>query len=51
MRYEETIKLTNQDFRRLTGVKRATFAKMAEILTIAEAAKRQKGGHKSKLLT
>jgi hypothetical protein len=49
MRYEETTKLSNRDFRRLTGVKRTTFAKMAEILTIAEAEKRRKGGHKSKL--
>lgn len=49
MRYEETVKLTNRDFRRLTGVKRTTFVKMVEILTIAEAEKRRKGGHKSKL--
>ena len=49
MRYENTTKLKNEEFRRLTGVKRATFAKMVEILMAAEAAKRRKGGHKSKL--
>jgi hypothetical protein len=49
MRYEETIRLSEREFRRLTGVKRTSFAKMAEILTVAEVAKRRKGGHKSKL--
>ena len=49
MRYEQTNKLTEENFRRLTGVKRETFQKMTEILTVAETAKRKKGGHKSKL--
>jgi hypothetical protein len=49
MRYEETAKLKKEEFRRLTGVKRETFAKMVKILSIEEAAKRRKGGHKSKL--
>ena len=49
MKYDETKKLNDREFRRLTGVKRKTFGKMVEILTVAEAAKRQKGGHKSKL--
>ena len=49
MKYENADKLSDQKFRRLTGVKRKTFAKMVEILMDAEAAKRRKGGHKSKL--
>jgi transposase-like protein len=49
MRYEGTEKLTEKEFRRLTGVKRETFGKMVEILANAEAVKRRKGGHKSKL--
>jgi hypothetical protein len=49
MKYEETVKLSNQDFWRLTGAKRTTFAKMVEILSVSEAEKRRTGGHKSKL--
>jgi len=49
MRYENTSKLSEKGFRRLAGVKRTTFARMTEILKASEAAKRRKGGHKSKL--
>ncbi|MDR1066715.1 MAG: transposase family protein, partial [Clostridiales bacterium] len=49
MRYDGTDKLSEKEFRKLTGVKRNTFVKMVEILTVAEEAKRKKGGHKSKL--
>ena len=49
MKYEKTKKLTNEEFRRLTGVQRKTFDKMVEILNKAEEARRRKGGHKSKL--
>jgi hypothetical protein len=49
MRYEDTHKLSNREFRRKTGMKRKTFTKAIEILKCAEAAKRKKGGHKSKL--
>ena len=49
MKYEKTKSLSNKDFRRLTGVQRKTFDKMVEILKKAEAARRRKGGHKSKL--
>jgi hypothetical protein len=49
MRYEKASKLSAKEFRRKTGVKRKTFAKMVEILKTAEAAKRRKGGHESKL--
>lgn len=36
-------------FRRITGVKRKTFDKMVEILTTAEAIKKDKGGRPNKL--
>ena len=49
MKYEKTRSLTEKDFRRLTGVQRKTFDKMAEILKKAEEARRRKGGHESKL--
>jgi hypothetical protein len=49
MKYEETKELSEKEFRRLCGVKRGTFQKMSEILKRSEAAKRRKGGHKSKL--
>lgn len=49
MRYEETHNLSEREFRRKTGLKRKTFAKAVEILERAEAAKRKKGGHESKL--
>ena len=38
MKYEKTKKLADEDFRRLTGVKRKTFDKMVEILNKAEEA-------------
>ena len=49
MKYEKTKGLTDENFRRLTGVKRKTFEKMVEILKRAEEARRRKGGHESKL--
>jgi hypothetical protein len=49
MKYEGTVKLSNQAFRHPTGAKRTTFAKMVEILSVSEAEKRRTGGHKSKL--
>ena len=48
-KYERTEKLSSEDFRRLTGLKRKTFGKMVEILKKAEEERRQKGGHESKL--
>jgi len=44
MRYEKLNGLTDEEFRRLTGVKRTTFNKMLEILTEAEKIKKAKGG-------
>jgi hypothetical protein len=49
MKYEKTKSLQNKDFRRLTGIQRKTFDKMAEILKKAEVVRRQKGGHESKV--
>ena len=40
---------TDEKFRRITGVKRATFEKMLEILEVAEAERRSKGGPKPRL--
>ena len=48
----ETLKThSDEDFRRGTGVKRGTFAKMAEILAAARVEKRKKRGRKPKLST
>jgi len=40
---------SDEDFRRVTGVKRGTFAKMAEILATARIEKRKRRGRKPKL--
>jgi len=49
MKYENLKGYPDEKFRRITGVKRATFAKMLEILQVAEAGRRAKGGPKPKL--
>ncbi len=49
MRYEETKELDNEKFRRLTGVKKATFKRMVEILDEEDRRKKAKSGRKSKL--
>jgi hypothetical protein len=41
--------LTNEQFRRLTGVKRSTFEKMLELLTAKELEKNQLGGRPNKM--
>lgn len=43
-KYKEIERLSNEDFRRLTGVKRSTFLKMLEILQEAEVKKKSLGG-------
>jgi hypothetical protein len=48
-RYEKIKSLSEEQFRRLTGVKRQTFEKMIETLTIADQIKKSKGGRPSKL--
>lgn len=49
MKYKTVTPLEEEAFRRLTGVKRATFNKMAEILREANKAKKRKGGRNNKL--
>lgn len=43
MRYEQTKLLRDVEFKRLCGVKRATFEAMREVLSAAEAAKTKPG--------
>jgi hypothetical protein len=49
MKYENVEILGEEQFRRITGVKKKTFGKMIEILSIAETLRRTKGGPKRKL--
>ena len=49
MRYKETKELDEEKFRRLTGVKKATFNRMVEILDEEDRRKKAKSGRKSKL--
>ena len=49
MKYENIKPYSGEEFRRITGVKRATFDKMVEILNVAEGKRRSKGGPKPKL--
>ncbi len=48
-KYDKLSTLKDGPFRRLTGVSRRVFALMAQILTVADAQKKAKGGRKSKL--
>jgi hypothetical protein len=49
MKTENVLKLTDIQFRRSTGVKRATFTRMLELLECVYAKKKAKGGRPSKL--
>jgi DDE superfamily endonuclease len=49
MKFDHIKNLSDEKFRRLTGVKRKTFEKMLEILTEKEKIKKSKGGRPSKL--
>ena len=49
MKYENLKEFKEEDFRRLKGIKRATFEKMIEILKEAEKAKKTLGGKPNKL--
>lgn len=40
MKFEKISQLNDEEFRRLTGIKRNTFKKMTEILVEAEAKKK-----------
>ena len=48
-KHEKSKKLSSKNFKRIIGVKRATFEKMAQILSIAYAFKHEKGGRNPKL--
>lgn len=48
-KYQKLNALKDDPFRRLTGVSRSVFALMVEILTVADAHNKAKGGRKSKL--
>jgi transposase len=49
MKYDQIKLLDDEKFRRLTGVKRATFYKMTEILKNVDQQKKVRGGRKNKL--
>ena len=49
MKYDQIKELLEEQFRRLTGVKKTTFKKMLGILREADEKKKAKGGRKSKL--
>jgi hypothetical protein len=48
-KYKQINKLSDKQFRRLTGVKKVTFRVMVEILSKADAVQRSRGGPKPKL--
>ncbi len=50
MKWESIEELSEDEFRRLTGVKRNTFEEMMKILQEAHREKKSKGGRKNKLL-
>jgi len=49
MKFERIKDLNENDFCRLTGIKRNVFKKMLEILKIAEKKKRKQGGRPNKV--
>ena len=49
MKYENIKDYSDEEFRRITGVKRTTFKKMLEIMTPKHREKLSKGGRKPKL--
>lgn len=49
MKYDSLKDFKNEEFRRLTGVKRATFEKMVDILKEAESYKKKFGGRPHRL--
>ena len=48
-KYEQVSKLNDEQFRRLTGVKRETFKVMIKVLELAEQSVRKKGGAQPRL--
>jgi len=49
MKYNQIQELEDENFRRLTGVKRPTFERMVEIIKDSDQKKKAKGGRKNKL--
>ncbi|MGB8088253.1 MAG: transposase family protein, partial [Candidatus Rhabdochlamydia sp.] len=49
MRYDCLKEFKDEEFRRLTGVKRSTFEKMVDILKEAESSKKLLGGRPNRL--
>lgn len=49
MKYDQVRTLEDDKFRRLTGVKLATFSKMVDILKQVDVEKKSQGGRKNKL--
>lgn len=49
IKYETIRNINNEEFRRLTGVKRTTFDRMIQILLEAERSKKRQGGKPNKL--
>ena len=47
IKYDQIKELSDEKFRRLTGVKRSTFYKVVEILTSADQRKKSRGGRKT----
>jgi hypothetical protein len=50
MKYDRIQNMSDEAFRRLTGVKHKTFNRMIEILKEADAQKKKRGGRKNKLI-
>lgn len=48
--YDRLSHLSDEQFRRLTGVKRPTFSVMTEILTASDITRKSRGGRESKLV-
>ncbi|BAG40647.1 transposase [Orientia tsutsugamushi str. Ikeda] len=49
MKFDHIKELKDEKFCRLTGVRKGTFSKMADILRKADGLKKSKGGRKNKL--
>lgn len=49
MRYDQVKNVKEEEFRRLTGVKRQTYEKMVGILRAADKEKKSRGGRRNKL--
>jgi hypothetical protein len=50
MKFEKLVNISNNQFRRITGVKRTTFDKMVEEVQKADTLKKARGGRPNKLI-